>query len=60
MSFSSLLKIEDRQKLRAIIYKVHFKHYPDVMLTPYEADKLIDSFSERVIEANLKAAEKIL
>lgn len=55
MSVSALLKWEDRQRLRAIVKQVHLRHYPADFLTDYEADKLIDSFSPQVIEANLKA-----
>lgn len=56
MSVSDLLSVADRRRLRAFVKKVHFQHYPTEFLTDYEADKLVDSFSERVIEANLRAA----
>lgn len=56
MGMADLLKPADRRRLRAFVKKVHFQHYPTEFLTDYEADKLVDSFSERVIEANLRAA----
>lgn len=56
MGLSSMLKPADRRRLREFVKKVHFQHYPQEFLTDYEADKLVDSFSERVIEANLRAA----
>ena len=55
MSFSSLLGDRDRLRLREIVKRVHLRHYPVEHLTDYEADKLIDSFSERVVEGHLKA-----
>ena len=59
MSFASMLKHEDRERLRAIVRRVHLAHYPADLLTNYECDKLIDSFSERVIEANLRAGRNV-
>jgi hypothetical protein len=55
MGISSLLSTKDRNRLREITRRVHLRHYPKEMLTDYECDKLIDSFSEQVIEANLRA-----
>ena len=55
MSVSNLLSNEDRRRLREIVLRVHLRHYPNHMLTNYEADKLIDSFAEDVIEDTLKA-----
>lgn len=54
MSFSSLLSVKDRGRLREIVKRTHLKHYPVEHLTDYEADKFIDSLSERVIEAKLR------
>jgi hypothetical protein len=59
MSFASLLKWEDRQRLRAIVRRVHLRFLPESLLTDYECDKLIDSFSEQVIEANLRAGREV-
>jgi len=59
MGLSSLLKHEDRQRLRAIVRRVHLRFLPESLLTDYECDKLIDSFSEQVIEANLKAGRDV-
>lgn len=55
MGLASLLSDKDRARLRVITKRVHLKHYPLEHLTDYEADKLIDSFSEKIIEANLRA-----
>lgn len=43
--FSTTLKYSDRLKLRAIVKKVHLRHYPSDMITDYEADKLIDAIA---------------
>ena len=55
MSFLNTLSLKDRNRLRTIIKKVHFQHYPTDMITNYEADKLIEVFSEEVIYNMLKA-----
>lgn len=55
MGIASLISDKDRQRLRVIVKRVHLRHYPQEHITDYEADKLIDSFSEKVIEANLRA-----
>lgn len=59
MGISNLLKHEDRQRLRAICRRVHLRFMPSEFLTDYECDKLIDSFSEEVIEANLRAGRQV-
>lgn len=59
MSLASLLKHEDRQRLRAIVRRVHLRFLPESFLTDYECDKLIDSFSEEVIEAQLRAGRTV-
>ena len=40
--FSTRLKFSDLQKLRAIVKKVHLRHYPTEMISDYEADRVID------------------
>ena len=55
MSFFNTLSLKDRNRLRTIIKKIHFQHYPTDMITNYEADKLIEVFSEEVIYNMLKA-----
>ena len=55
MGFASMLSVKDRRRLREITKAVHLKYYPTEMITDYEADKLIDSFSEAVIERTLRA-----
>jgi hypothetical protein len=50
-----MLKVEDRDRLRAIVRRIHLRWMPEEFLNDYECDKLIDSSSEEVIAANLKA-----
>jgi len=40
--FSTSLSYPDRLKLRAIVKKVHMRHYPAELLTDLEADRMID------------------
>lgn len=40
--FSTTLSFQDRQRLRAIVRKVHMKHYPAELVTDREADRMID------------------
>lgn len=54
MGVASMLSVADRNRLRSIVKRVHLRHYPADLLTDFETDRLIDSFSEQVIEANLK------
>lgn len=46
--FTSELSIADRNRLRAIVRKVHLKHYPAHLLTDYEVDRLIDAWGPEV------------
>jgi len=55
MSFIDTLSIKDRNRLRAIVKKVHLSYYPTDMINNYEADKLIDSFGEQTVYELLKA-----
>lgn len=41
-TYSSRLSWADRQKLRAVVKKVHMRHYPSEMITDLEADRMID------------------
>jgi hypothetical protein len=50
-----LIKHADLLKLRQIVRRVHLRHLPKDHLTDHECDRLIDSFSEEVVEANLRA-----
>jgi hypothetical protein len=54
MSFIDTLSIKDRNRLRAIVKKVHLSYYPTDMINNYEADKLIDSFGPEVVADLLK------
>ena len=48
MAFLSELSPADRDRLRAIVRKIHLKHVPQHMLTNYECDKLIDAWGPEV------------
>ena len=52
-----MLSIRDRITLRKVVYTVHMKHMPKHLLTPYEADKLIDSFLPETIEKLVKVGK---
>jgi len=54
MSFVSTLSVQDLNRLRAIVKKVHLSYYPKDMITNYEADKLIESFGSEVVADLLK------
>jgi hypothetical protein len=55
-SFSSVLSVADRDRLRIIVRQVHLKHYPQDKLTNYECDKLIDAWGPDVAGRMIKAA----
>ena len=40
--FTTDLRFSDRLKLRAIVRKVHMKHYPAELVTDLEADRMIE------------------
>ena len=40
--FSTSISFKDLQRLRKIVKRYHMAHYPDEMLTDYEADRIID------------------
>lgn len=46
--FTSELSVQDRNRLRAVVRKVHLKHYPAHLLTDYECDRLIDAWGPEV------------
>ncbi len=54
MSFTQTLSLKDLNRLRTIVKKVHLSYYPKAMINNYEADKLIESFGERVVFDLLK------
>lgn len=55
MSFLNTLSLKDRNRLRAIVKKVHFQHYPKDKITNYEADKMIEAFGEETVYKMLQA-----
>ncbi len=56
MSFISTLSQVDLDRLRMVVKRVHFKHYPAHMITNYEADKLIDSLAPEIAGRLVKEA----
>jgi hypothetical protein len=56
MSFSHSISMRDRELLRTIVKKVHFKHYPKDFQTNMEADKLIDVIAPDMIERMIRFA----
>lgn len=48
--YSTQLKYEDRQKLRAIVKRVHMRNYPTEHLTDREADRIIDVIAPETAE----------
>lgn len=53
-AFIHILKLEEREVLRTVVRRVHFKHYPKEFCTDYEADKLIASIGPEVVEQMIK------
>ena len=55
MRYAEELSYEDRQRLRKIVKKEHFKHYPrDLRLSDNEADKFIESLLPETIYKLIK------
>ena len=54
MSWISSISFTDLQRLRQIVWEIHFRHLPGVVFDEKEADKLIEALgpeiSERMIE----------
>ena len=44
------ISFQDRQRLRTIVKKIHFKNYPKEFITDKEADKLIEALGPKVAE----------
>jgi len=53
-AFLHMLKPEEREILRTVVKRVHFKKYPKEHCTDYEADKLIASIGPQVVETMIK------
>jgi hypothetical protein len=45
---------KDRQRLRAIVKREHFKHYPKEFITDREADMFIESLLPETVSALVK------
>lgn len=54
--WSSRISWVDRERLRAIVRKVHLRNYPQHMLTNYECDRLIDAWGPVTGEIVIKKA----
>jgi hypothetical protein len=54
--FSSRLTYADRQRLRAIVRKVHLAHCPSDKLTDLDCDKLIDAWGPEVATTIIRHA----
>jgi hypothetical protein len=55
MRYAEELSYEDRQRLRKIVMKEHFKHYPnDLRFSDKEADKFIESLLPETIYKLIK------
>jgi hypothetical protein len=50
-----LISFQDRMKLRKIVKKVHFAHYPKDLITDREADMFIESLLPETIYKLIKA-----
>ncbi len=59
MSFTTMLSVHDRRKLRAIVRRIHLRFYPESLLTNHECDKFIDTLSAEMIESNLRTGDKM-
>ena len=57
MSFMHTLKVEERELLRKIVKKVHFKHYPKEFCTDYEADKMIAAVAPETVASLIKVGK---
>jgi hypothetical protein len=57
-SFSTSLKWEDRQRLRAVVRRVHLRFMPKELLTDLECDKFIDAMGPKVAQATIERAMK--
>ena len=55
-TFASILSEADRERLRAIVRKVHLVHYPAHLLTNIECDKLIDAWGPEIAASLVKKA----
>ena len=55
-SFTTRLKYEDLQKLRAILKRVHMANYPTEMITDREADRIIDVLGPETQEYLIRRA----
>lgn len=55
-SFSSTLSYQDRMRLRTVIRKIHFAHYPTEFVTNKECDKLIDAWGPEIAGIEIRKA----
>lgn len=53
--FLNTLTQKERETLRIAVKRVHMTHFPDFMLTDYEADKIIEAQGPETAEMLIKA-----
>ena len=54
MSIIPDLKWADHKRLRLIVQNVHMKNYPEGMMGPAEADRIIESLAPDILESWLR------
>jgi len=54
--FASMLSVADRDRLRAVVRRVHLRHYPQHLLTNFECDRLIDAWGPEIAGRLVKQA----
>lgn len=55
-SFTTSLSFQDLQRLRAVVKRVHLRHYPSHMISDYEADRVIDAMGPITQEKLIRRA----
>lgn len=55
-SFTTTISFQDLQRLRAIVKKVHLRHYPAHMISDFEADRVIDAMGPITQERLIRKA----
>lgn len=55
-SFLTKISYQDRERLRAIVKKVHLRHHPMEQITDWEADRVIEAMGPQTQEHLIKKA----
>lgn len=48
------MRFEDLQRLREVVWRVHFKLLPDTPYDPVEADRLIEALGPEISESMIE------